>query len=85
MRIQESEYRIQKKNNTMVILSPDSWLLYSHASLCPLRAWLLVTRNAEYFSNFRIMAPAALDFPCGMRFGVSDPNTKKKQEKTIPP
>jgi hypothetical protein len=31
MRIQESEYRIQKKNNTMVILAPDYWLLYSHA------------------------------------------------------
>ncbi|MGB5157309.1 MAG: hypothetical protein WBN77_07705, partial [Desulfobacterales bacterium] len=42
MRIQESEYRIQKKNNSMVILSPDSWLLYSHASLCLPRAWRLV-------------------------------------------
>ncbi|MFH1580839.1 MAG: hypothetical protein ABIC39_02015 [Pseudomonadota bacterium] len=41
MRIQESEYRIQKENKTMVILDPDSWLLYSHASLCPFRAWLL--------------------------------------------
>ena len=42
MRIQEPEYRIQKKNNTMVILAPDSWLLYSHVSLCPTRAWGLI-------------------------------------------
>jgi len=27
MRIQESEYRIKKKNNTMDIMAPDSWLL----------------------------------------------------------
>jgi len=39
MRIQESEFRIQKKNNIMVILAPDSWLLYSHALLCPSGAW----------------------------------------------
>ena len=30
----------QKQNNSMVILAPDSCLLYSHASLCPLRVWL---------------------------------------------
>jgi hypothetical protein len=26
----------------MVILAPDSWLLYSHASLCQRQAWGLV-------------------------------------------
>ncbi len=32
----------------MVILAPDSWLLYSHVSLCPLRAWLLVDNFLDF-------------------------------------
>ncbi len=28
---ENTEVRIQKKNNNMVILDPDSWLLHSHA------------------------------------------------------
>ena len=35
----------------MVILALDSWLLYSHASLCPRRAWGLVvdSDSCSYF------------------------------------
>lgn len=47
MRIQKSECGIKKKNNTMVILAPDSWLLYSPAFLSPLRAWVLLRKNCR--------------------------------------
>ncbi len=40
MRIQESEYRIQKKNNDMVILAPGSCILMLRCARH--RAWGLV-------------------------------------------
>jgi hypothetical protein len=46
----------------LIILAPDFYLLYSHASLCPKRAWAFVKKQLS-LSHFILMKEGILSPP----------------------